>query len=146
MTQDNPLVHATLVEQSSRGALLIGSSGSGKSDLALRFIHQSALEGAGHLVADDQVELYLNDKRVWGRAPLTLKGQIEVRQLGICEVPSIEASEINLVVNLKSDGAIERLPTKDLNYNLLGQSIPMIELAPFEASAPIKLSLALKNS
>jgi serine kinase of HPr protein (carbohydrate metabolism regulator) len=50
MTQQ--YLHASLVDYRSRGILLIGASGSRKSDLALRLI-----ERGGLLVSDDQVLL-----------------------------------------------------------------------------------------
>ena len=56
MREARELVHGTCVALGRRAALLRGSSGAGKSDLALRFM---ALAGEGALrpllVADDQV-------------------------------------------------------------------------------------------
>lgn len=46
------LVHGTCVCIGEVGVLLLGPSGSGKSDLALRLI-----DGGAHLVADDQVQI-----------------------------------------------------------------------------------------
>ena len=44
------LLHASCVELSGTGVVLVGPSGSGKSDLALRLI-----DGGAQLVADDRV-------------------------------------------------------------------------------------------
>jgi HPr kinase/phosphorylase len=42
------------------GILILGASGSGKSDLALRLIGRGAL-----LVADDRVEIFARDDGLW---------------------------------------------------------------------------------
>ena len=49
------------------GVLLLGESGSGKSDLALRLMERGA-----KLVADDRVELFARDGLLMARAPETI--------------------------------------------------------------------------
>jgi HPr kinase/phosphorylase len=52
---DAPLyLHGTCIACGTRGALLRGASGSGKSDLAFRMIREDE-SGETRLVADDQV-------------------------------------------------------------------------------------------
>ena len=55
----------------SLAVLLRGSSGAGKSDLALRLIDQGAC-----LVADDQTELRLADGELLASAPQTIRGKM----------------------------------------------------------------------
>lgn len=131
-------VHGTAIALGSEGILLRGPSGAGKSDLALRLIDQGA-----RLVADDQTELRREGSVIMMSAPATIAGQIEVRGLGIVAVPSIAAAPLRLVVDLMPASDIERLPLPR-DCGLLGCVVPAIALAPFEASAPAKLRLALR--
>jgi len=123
------------------GVLLLGDSGSGKSDLALRLI---AL-GAG-LVADDRVDLKLVRGRLVAQAPRAIRGLIEIRGIGIVEIPYTEQVRVALAVQLVRKGA-ERLPRHDV-YVPEGVALPagarppLIRLAPFEISAPQKLIAA----
>jgi HPr kinase/phosphorylase len=131
-------VHGTSVAFGGDGILLQGPSGSGKSDLALRLIDAGAL-----LVADDQTELTLAGDGVRMSAPAAVAGRIEVRGLGILRVPSAPSTVLRLAVMLVAAQQIERLPEPQF-CELLGRSVPLLALAPFEASAPAKLKLALR--
>ena len=132
-------VHGTAIALGSEGILLRGPSGAGKSDFALRLIDQGAC-----LVADDQTELRREGDDIIMSAPATIAGQIEVRGLGIISLPSMASAPLRLVVDLLPSVAIERMPLpRDCRF--LGCSIPAIALAPFEASAPAKLRLALRG-
>ena len=98
------LVHGTCVALGRTAALLRGPSGSGKSDLALRFLFlarrgPAALEPP-ILVADDQVWLVRNGERLLARPPDTIRGKMEVRGVGIVEVKSLLEAELVLVVDL----------------------------------------------
>ena len=131
-------VHGTSVALGGDGILLRGPSGSGKSDLALRLIDEG-----GRLVADDQTELSLSGNDVFMTAPSTIAGRMEVRGIGILRVPAVVAAPLRLVVDLVPPGAIERLPEPRV-CDYLDRRFPLIQLAPFEASAPAKLRLALR--
>jgi serine kinase of HPr protein (carbohydrate metabolism regulator) len=144
------LVHGTCVALGRRAALLRGPPGSGKSDLALRFLYVSrrgpaALE-APVLVADDQVRLVNDGSRLLASPPETIRGRIEVRGVGIVAVKSIPEAELVLVVDLVEPAATERLPAWDARVALGGIDLPLLRLAPFENSAPIKLALALAHA
>lgn len=130
--------HATLVAATGVGVLLLGPSGVGKSDLALRLIH-----AGWSLVADDRVELWIDDGQVFGRAPAILHGKIEARGAGILCVPALNQSSIRLVVLLTPD-PLERLPEPQL-WSYDGIDLPHIRLNPFEASAVAKITLLVKN-
>jgi HPr kinase/phosphorylase len=131
-------VHGTSVALGGDGILLRGPSGSGKSDLALRLIDEG-----GWLVADDQTELRLSGGDISLSAPATIGGRMEVRGIGILRVPSVAAAPLRLVVDLVPSDAIERLP-EPATCEYLGCGFPLIQLAPFETSAPAKLRLALR--
>lgn len=139
-------IHGTCVALGSRAAILTGPSGSGKSDLALRFI----LETPGHLepslIADDQTRISARDGRLIAEAPETIAGRIEVRGVGIVAVPHRPQSEVVLLVELVDRKDISRMPPSPLpSRRLCGVDVPNLLLWPFEASAALKLRLALQT-
>jgi serine kinase of HPr protein (carbohydrate metabolism regulator) len=117
-----------------RGVLIEGPSGVGKSDLALR-----ALDHGFRLVADDRVALWTSAGRLFGRAPETLAGLMELRGVGVVGASALPLSEVALVARC---GAPERLPDAEMT-EILGVKLPIVTLAPLEVSAPAKLSRAL---
>jgi HPr kinase/phosphorylase len=133
---DTLLVHATAIAIEGVAILLRGPSGSGKSDLALRLI-----DGGARLIADDQALLRRADNQVFVRAPTEIAGLIEVRGVGILRVDLISEAPIALVADLVPSTQIERIPDNRFE-KVLGLAIPLITLAPFEASAPAKLRFA----
>ncbi len=138
--------HGTAIAVGGSAALIIGPSGAGKSDLALRCLALAPtplIRAPAQLVADDQVLLTPVDGRLRVEAPATIRGRIEVRGLGILEVPYLASAELALIVELTAPGAIERLPDPPPRRDLLGVSKAVLRIAPFEASAPVKLLLAL---
>ena len=133
---DTLLVHATAIAMEGDAVLLRGPPGAGKSDLALRLI-----EGGARLLADDQTLLRRVDNHVLVRAPAAIAGLIEVRGVGVVRVDSLEEAPLALVVDLVPSAQVERIPDSRLEM-VLGLAIPVIALAPFEASAAAKLRLA----
>jgi HPr kinase/phosphorylase len=130
-------VHGTSVAIGGDGVLLRGPSGSGKSDLALRLIDAGA-----RLVSDDQTELRRDGDAVIMQAPQTIAGRIEVRGVGILRVPTVNRAPLSLVVDLVAPDRVERLPEPQF-CEVLQRSIPLLALAPFEASTPAKIRHAL---
>jgi HPr kinase/phosphorylase len=130
-------VHGTSVAIGGEGILLRGPSGSGKSDLALRLIDAGA-----RLVSDDQTELRRDGNAVIMQAPQTIAGRIEVRGVGILRVPTVSRAPLSLVVDLVAPDRVERLPEPQF-CEVLQRSIPLLALAPFEASTPAKIRHAL---
>jgi serine kinase of HPr protein (carbohydrate metabolism regulator) len=144
-------VHGTCVALGRRGALLRGPSGCGKSDLALRFLFLErrgpAARAAPALVADDQVELRRAGRRVLTACPESIRGKLEVRGIGIIDVKPLSECELAVVVDLVGGGEqIERLPHAHPTARLAGVELPLLRLAPFESSAPIKLALAVAHA
>ncbi|MFN4014325.1 MAG: HPr kinase/phosphorylase [Reyranella sp.] len=140
-------VHATCVAvragRNWRGILLRGPSGAGKSDLALRIVDQG-----GRLVADDQTALVAHGGGLVATPPGTLAGLLEVRGVGIVKLGRtrlLARATVALLVDLVPPDRIERLPDPAREM-LLGVDLPLLALAPFEASAPAKLHLALARS
>lgn len=141
------LTYGTCVALGAGAALLLGPPGSGKSDLALRFI-MLAPEGPGEktaLVADDQVRLQAVGNRIVARPPSTIAGKIEVRGVGIVDVPFCPEAVLKLAIRLTPHYDVPRLPpTEPATMEFVGQQVPVLALTPFEASAPLKLKLALQ--
>lgn len=131
-------IHATCIALNNKGILLLGASGGGKSDLALRLIEQL---GAA-LVADDRTDLSIRQNRLIAACPVNLQNMLEVRGLGIIKLPSQAEAEVALVVELvSSPQAVERLPLPEFwEYDNL--KIKKIRLYPFESSAVFKIKLA----
>jgi len=126
--------------------MLLGPSGSGKSDLALRFLKQTPGSLAPALVSDDQTCLKARAGRLIASAPATIAGKIEVRGIGILELAYRAEAELTLIVRLASSDEVPRLPPAPLPVEShCGIHVPVIQLAPFEASAHIKLRLALQK-
>lgn len=143
---ETEVVHGTCVSLGHAAALIRGPSGSGKSDLALRFLFlarrgPAALE-APTLVADDQVVLWHRDGGLRARAPRQIEGKLEVRGIGIVDVKWTREADVVVVVDLAPPEHIERMPERE-TITLLGVPVPFLRLAPFEASAPIKLAAAI---
>ncbi|MDI1295188.1 MAG: HPr kinase/phosphatase C-terminal domain-containing protein [bacterium] len=131
-------LHATSVAIDGRVALLCGPSGAGKSDLALRLIDRGAV-----LVSDDYTLLKRVDGRLVATSPATIAGRMEVRGIGIVTMPHVADAPVALLVELMD--LIERMPLDPLHRSIAGVSVPIIRVAPREASAPIKVELAMKG-
>jgi HPr kinase/phosphorylase len=133
-------IHASCVVIGKAGVLLLGKSGSGKSDLALRLIDQGAV-----LVADDRTLVWVEKGALHARAPSTIKGLLEIRGLGIVTMKVRTKAKIALVVRLGKEGA--RLPAPrfwrppaQLNPRV---QIPEILLYARFASTPAKIRAAM---
>lgn len=97
------------------------------------------------LVADDQVLITPSADKLILTCPPTIRGLMEVRGIGLMPIPSRDSAELGLIVDLVTSSEIERLPEPDERTGLFGVSVRHIKLAPFEASAPLKLLLALQG-
>jgi hypothetical protein len=60
--------------------------------------------------------------------------------------PSTAGAEVVLVADLTALDKIERLPDPPPMTELLGVRLPLMHVAPFTASAPVKLLLALAQT
>ncbi|MEM7021872.1 MAG: HPr kinase/phosphatase C-terminal domain-containing protein [Pseudomonadota bacterium] len=130
-------LHATCVEFCGAGVALLGASGCGKSDLALRLIDAGAT-----LVADDQLWVELSAEGLISRAADRLAGLLEVRGLGIVRLPHRRDAPLKLVVKLTTADQVDRLPQPS-TYRLLETELRCLLLDPWEASAVAKIRVAL---
>lgn len=134
---DGEMIHATTVAIDGRGVMILGPSGSGKSDLALRLIDRGAV-----LVSDDYTRLRRDDAALLASAPITIGGRIEVRGLGIVPSPHIDDIPVALAVRLGVP--VDRMPDSTMEL-FVGMPIRMLPLDPRPASAPLVVELALRH-
>lgn len=122
-------LHGTLVDVFGVGALLLGKSGVGKSECALELVER------GHrLVADDMVQIRVENRVLMGRSNEVLHHHMEIRGLGIIDIRAIfgvgsvrNSKRIMLAVSLehwKKQREYERLGLEDKLYAILGIKIP----------------------
>ena len=130
-------VHATCVALETGAVLLLGASGAGKSDLALRLI-----DSGGSLVADDGVLLTPGPQGLIARAPAPIAGLMEVRGLGVMRVPALASAVVRLAVELRPGGSRDRL-REPAGWAYAGISVPLIVLDAWQASAAAKVRLAM---
>lgn len=127
-------LHGVLVDVSGIGVLLLGESGTGKSECALDLVTR------GHrLVADDVVEIWQEGTQgIVGRGPARIRHHMEIRGLGIINVRDLfgiaavrDRKRIELVIHLEAwrpDQEYERLGVVERTHTLLGVEIPMLRI------------------
>lgn len=77
-------MHGVLVDVYGYGILITGESGIGKSETALELIKR------GHrMVADDAVDIKAIEGVLHGKSPYITAGMLEVRGMGIIDVPAL---------------------------------------------------------
>ena len=131
------MLHATTVAIAGQAVMLCGSSGAGKSDLALRLIDRGAI-----LVSDDYtIAKRTPEGALIAAVPDNIAGKMEVRGIGILPFDHVSDIAVALVVDLS--GAVERMPLEPTTRTIAGVAVPVISLMAKESSAPIKVELAL---
>jgi len=127
-------IHGSCASKSGAGVLLIGPSGSGKSDLVLR-LRTHGFE----LVADDRVDI----TNGIARAPAALGGLLEVRGLGIFRLPYAAEARLALVVDLQVVGLSPVSPRLPMPERHVVLDLPVARIDAGAASAPERVALAL---
>jgi len=135
-TISSETLHASCVARNGAAVLIGGKSGAGKSDLALRLIDRGAV-----LVSDDYTLVKRVKQRLVAAPPMTIAGKLEVRGLGIVELPFVSDVPVCLYVDL--DRTSERLPELDDTIFVAGIKVPVIAMDSSQLSAPLKVELAL---
>ncbi len=142
------IVHGTAISSGGEAILLRGPSGCGKSDLALRLLgltHSCFVGASFELVADDQVIVRRSGGALSVMPPPALEGLIEVRGLGILPWAHLAQATLTLIVELTGRQDLDRLPDPWPFESLLGVHLPLLRIAAYEASTPLKLALALSQ-
>ena len=132
-------VHSSSVVLDDNGVLIMGDSGSGKSDLALRLIDNGAT-----LISDDVsiCKKKLND--IYLYCPTETKGLLEVRDVGIITVPFVEEIKLKLIVKL-TISETKRLPDKNNFFKILGIKYPLLKIDGRNSSAAVKIKVKLNE-
>ncbi|MDP9163692.1 MAG: HPr kinase/phosphatase C-terminal domain-containing protein [Pseudomonadota bacterium] len=129
-------LHASCVALDGRAVLIIGISGSGKSDLSLRLLDRGFA-----LVSDDQTIVRKMGEKLVASAPATIAGKLEIRGVGIVDMETVKDVPVALLVELTSD--VVRLPDDSRERPVLGINIPLVSVDAMTASAASKVALAL---
>jgi HPr kinase/phosphorylase len=143
-------LHGCMVDMRGVGVLIMGKSGSGKSETAI-----GLLERGASLVADDMVRI----KRVGGElvasAPDLSRGYMEIRGIGIVNVANLYGlasirpdKRLDLVVTLKPYvdlNEVDRIGLQQRTYEILGEQVSHVEVpvAPGRDTARIVTIAAL---
>lgn len=128
-------LHGTCVEVKGKGVLITGKPGFGKSSLALQLMDRGAL-----FISDDQTALSQEAGEIVVRAPLALKGLMEVRGVGICQFPCQEKSFLKLFVEICGSIDMERLPEPSF-IEYYGIRVPYLKLLKGDPLGAIKVEL-----
>ncbi len=127
-------IHGCLVDVQGVGVLLLGPSGSGKSESVL-----GLLERGASLVADDAVLFRLiEDREIQGMAPELGRNMIEVRGIGLLNVAAIFgvgsvrlSKRLDLVIQLVPNANLndlERFDTSAHKADIMGKPIPLLRI------------------
>lgn len=125
-------LHGVLMSVFGKGVLITGDSGMGKSEVGLELIRK------GHvLISDDRVDARRIRNHVIGFAPELLKGLLELRGIGIIDVPRmfgasalLDQTKIDFIVYLEKwvEGkAYKRVIVDSTSHrSIFGVDVPQI--------------------
>ena len=126
-------LHGVMVDMRGVGILIMGKSGSGKSEAAI-----GLLERGASLVADDMVRIKFVGGDLVATAPDLSRGYMEVRGIGIINVANLYGlasirpdKRLDMVVTLKPYAdlnEVDRLGVQPKKYEILGQAVSHVEI------------------
>ncbi|MES2995643.1 MAG: HPr(Ser) kinase/phosphatase [Verrucomicrobiota bacterium] len=126
-------LHGCMVDMRGVGILIMGKSGSGKSETAV-----GLLERGASLVADDMVRFKFVGGEIVGTAPHLSRGYMEIRGIGIVNMANLYGlaairpdKRLDLVVTLKPHADlndVDRLGLQPKTYKILGQEVSHVEI------------------
>jgi HPr kinase/phosphorylase len=126
-------LHGCMVDMRGIGILIVGKSGSGKSETAIGLIERGAA-----LVADDIVRIKYVGGELIATAPDLARGYIEIRGIGIINVANLYGlasirpeKRLDLVVTLRSHSDlndVDRIGLQQKTYEIIGQKVAHVEM------------------
>jgi HPr kinase/phosphorylase len=147
---DRRIIHGVLMAVFSRGALIRGASGTGKSELALELISR------GHrLVADDAVRITRRGDELFGGAPELTAGMLGLDALGLVSVADVFGEEA-LQTEVKVDLCIDLTRESKEGYpdllsdirpveEFFGVQVPLVRLdVTRRPASPVIIETAVK--
>lgn len=136
---DDILIQATAVAIDGRAVIFEGPPGSGKSSLALSLIDRSA-----KLIGDDGVRLHRQGEQVLASPPPNITGLLEIRGVGLVNLPTCEAMPVALILKLVDIGHAERLPGMLITRDYFGLEVPVLPFVPGSKAPALRAEWALK--
>ncbi|MBF91295.1 MAG: hypothetical protein CMP34_00640 [Rickettsiales bacterium] len=130
--------HATSVVIDSFGLMILGPTGIGKSDLALRLIDNGAT-----LITDDITICKKVNNKVLLFSPNKTKGLLEVREVGIINVPYVENINLVMIIDLLKTNN-KRIPERKFK-KIFGLKFPVLSLNGKTPSSVIKVKVKLNE-
>ncbi len=126
-------LHGCMVDYRGIGVLILGQSGSGKSETAIGLLEKGAA-----LVADDMVLLRQIGDRLSASAKDFAQGYLEMRGIGILNVANLYGlsairpeKQLDLVVDLKPANdlnKVDRIGISQKSFQILDLDIPLVEI------------------
>lgn len=126
-------LHGCMVDMRGVGVLIIGKSGSGKSETAI-----GLLERGASLVADDMVRVKYVGGELVASSPDLSRGYMEIRGIGIVNVANLYGlasirpeKRLDLVITLKPYAdlnEVDRLGMQQKTHEILGQHVSHVEI------------------
>lgn len=129
------LANVTAVAIGGRALLIEGVPGSGKSGLALGLIDRGAV-----LIGDDAITVERRGDAAIALPPPNTAGLIEVRNVGIVELPTTSAP-IALMLTLDPQAA--RFPLSLPRRAIAGVEVPLLPFAPGDPAQVLRAERAL---
>ncbi|TIX52148.1 serine kinase [Alteraurantiacibacter aquimixticola] len=120
-----------------KAVLIEGEPGSGKSSLALALIDRGA-----QLVGDDGVTLARRGETLWASPPPNTAGLIEIRNVGLVEMPAAEGP-VALLLTL--DPQAPRFVDQAGTIAIGGMQLPQIALFPDASTLPLRAEWAVRK-
>jgi serine kinase of HPr protein (carbohydrate metabolism regulator) len=139
-------VHGTALIADGTGILILGVSGSGKSELALDLIDQCHMRGKpAMLIGDDRLVIENGPQGVFACVPDTIAGLVEVRGSGIHRIDHQARGRIDLAIRLVEAEKALRMAEKSPVEVLPGIILPCLDLPQrsFSATRAVLVRLGL---
>lgn len=122
MTKSSLPEHGVLLQINNMGIYLIGDSGVGKSEIALRLIYQGAC-----LICDDSPDLAIDsNKNISGTCPEGFYGLMHIHDIGIINLSELigpqacqTTQQIDLVIELIASDSLQETLTQQNPQKLL---------------------------
>lgn len=136
-------IHASAVLLGDRGVIVLGSSGTGKSTLALALVARVRASGRfAALVADDRLIVRAVCGRLLGEVPQAIEGLAEIYGIGPRRVAFERRFVADLAVRLVPSGETERLAPPG-TAEIAGARLPEIAVSERNTAAAVPPVLSL---